>query len=67
MAMTKGALVLTRKEGQPVVIELPNGERIVITPGTFKKGSVRLMFKAPSDCKIWRGELLAREEAVHAD
>ena len=46
-------LVLTRRVGEKVVI----GEKISIAVAAVEKGRVRLVFDAPRDVVILRGEL----------
>lgn len=46
-------LVLTRKVGQRIVI----GENIVISVADIRGDSVRLAIEAPTDVKIYRGEI----------
>jgi carbon storage regulator len=49
-------LVLTRKEGERIVID----DRIVVTVVNVQRGKVRVGIEAPADVKIWREELLSR-------
>lgn len=47
-------LVLTRREGEQVVI----GEDIIVTICEVRGGKVRIGFQAPPEVKIYRIELL---------
>jgi carbon storage regulator CsrA len=55
-------LVVTRREGESVVIELPTGERIEIAVLAVKGNQVRLSTDAPRHLPIVRSELLATPE-----
>lgn len=59
-------LVLTRKEGQQIVIEQPGGEPIVITIAKLHRGSVRVGIDAPKSNYILRAEIVdkAKEKAA---
>ena len=52
-------LALTRKSGERVAIDTPAG-RIWVLVVRVDGGKVRLGVDAPGDCRILRGELLAR-------
>jgi len=60
-----GHLVLTRKDGECILIgddSVKHGDYIIkVTVITSKGGSVRLLFDAPNDIKIIRGELTQKE------
>ena len=59
-----GLLVLTRKEGQAVWLDLPNGERIEVVFCEDKgPKTARLGFRAPKSVKIWRPEVLGTHDA----
>ena len=51
-------LVLTRREGETLVIELPTGETIEVTVLGIKGNQVRIGTQAPDDIAIVREELL---------
>jgi carbon storage regulator CsrA len=54
-------LVLSRKIGECVVIELPGGEKVAIKLIDFKGGSqARLGFEAPASVQISRQEATNR-------
>jgi carbon storage regulator len=55
-------LILTRRPGETLIIELPNGERIDVTVLGVKGNQVRLGTEAPDDVPIVREELLERLE-----
>jgi len=56
-------LILTRRPGETLIIELPNGERIDVTVLGVKGNQVRLGTEAPDDVPIVREELLERLES----
>ena len=51
-------LVLTRREGETLIIELPTGETIEVTVLGIKGNQVRIGTDAPDDIAIVREELL---------
>lgn len=51
-------LVITRRPGESLIIELPTGEQIEITVLTNTSNQVRIGTDAPADMKIVREELL---------
>jgi carbon storage regulator len=51
-------LVLTRRPGETLIIELPTGERISVTVLGIKGNQVRIGADAPDDVSIVREELL---------
>jgi len=51
-------LVLTRREGESILIELPTGERIEVTVLGIKGNQVRIGTDAPDEISIVREELL---------
>jgi carbon storage regulator len=51
-------LVVTRPQGESVVIELPAGERIVVAVLAVKGNQVRLGADAPEHLPVMRSELL---------
>ncbi|MEA3244401.1 MAG: carbon storage regulator [Pseudomonadota bacterium] len=53
-------LILTRRPGETLIIELPTGERIEITVLGIKGNQVRIGTDAPADISIVRNELLDR-------
>jgi carbon storage regulator len=55
-------LILTRRPGETLIIELPNGKQIDVTVLEVKGNQVRLGTDAPDDIAIVRKELLERLE-----
>lgn len=55
-------LTISRRAGDRTHLILPNGERVVIELVEVDRGKVRLRFDAPLSVKIWREELLEREQ-----
>jgi carbon storage regulator len=53
-------LILTRREGETLIIELPTGERIAVTVLSVKGNQVRFGTDAPDDIAIVREELLEK-------
>lgn len=53
-------LVLTRREGQRLVVVTPAGERLVITVARIQGDNVRLAILAPTSHAIHRDEALDR-------
>ena len=53
-------LALTRKSGERLAIDTPAGRIWVLVVDAPIGGKVRLGIDAPGDCRILRGELLAR-------
>jgi len=51
-------LILSRKEGEVAVLQLPNGEEIDVVVTKVQAGTVRLGFDAPDDVEVVREELL---------
>lgn len=56
-------LILTRRPGETLIIELPNGKQIDVTVLEVKGNQVRLGTDAPDDIAIVREELLERLES----
>jgi carbon storage regulator CsrA len=54
-------LVLTRKTGEEIRIDLGNGRELVVTLIEAKNGKARLGFSAPREVQISRAELLTQE------
>lgn len=52
-------LILTRKEGDALLLEMKDGTTVEIRVTELTPGQVRLGIEAPADCKIWRKELYA--------
>lgn len=58
---TDGNLILTRREGESVVLQLPGGGSARITVASIvgdRRPEVRLSFECPLDVRVMRGELL---------
>jgi len=51
-------LILTRRPGESIIIELPTGEQIKVTVLTNTSNQVRIGTDAPDDIAIMREELL---------
>lgn len=51
-------LVLSRRENEEVVLQLPDGGEVVIQVARLRGEIVRLGFEAPRGVRIWRRELL---------
>ena len=51
-------LILTRRIGETLIIELPTGETIEVTVLEIKGSQVRLGIEAPEEVHIIREELL---------
>ena len=54
-------LILTRKEGESVVLFTGAEEQVVITVEKYDNGQIKLGFSAPDSVNIMREELLDRE------
>jgi carbon storage regulator len=59
-AEEKRMLVLTRKQGERVMIQTPDGHEIVVTLVAIDTFKVKLGFDSPKDTQIMREELLRR-------
>ena len=53
-------IVITRRPGESLIIELPTGEQIEITVLSNTSNQVRIGTDAPADMKIVREELLEK-------
>jgi len=51
-------LILTRRVGETIIIEMPTGEQIQVAVLGVKGNQVRLGTDAPDDIQIMREELL---------
>jgi len=61
-------LILTRRTGEALIIETPDGERITVTVLEVNGNQVRIGTDAPADIAIVREELLrAGPERLPAD
>ncbi|MFC1772610.1 carbon storage regulator [Pseudomonadota bacterium] len=56
-------LVVTRRPGESLVIELPTGEQIKVTILALKGNQVRIGTDAPPEVTILREELLESDQA----
>lgn len=56
-------LVLSRKNGQKVVIQLPDKRLVSVLVNRINGNAVSLAVDAPADIKVLRGELLGRGAA----
>ena len=56
-------LVLTRNEGQSIVIQTSEGDIEIKINGVAKNGQVRVGIQAPENIAIWRAELLDNNAA----
>lgn len=59
----EGNLVLSRKEGESVILKAPNGLPVVVTVLEIDRGKVRLSFRADKSVVVIRSEL-AKEGAA---
>jgi carbon storage regulator len=50
-------LVLTRRPGETLIIDLPTGEQVKVTVLSVKGNQVRLGLDAPAEIQILREEL----------
>ena len=53
-------LILTRRPGESLILELPTGERIKVTVLEVKGNQIRIGTDAPDDIAIVREELLEK-------
>jgi carbon storage regulator len=53
-------LILTRRVGETVIIELPTGEKIQVAVLGVKGNQLRIGTEAPDDIQIMREELLEK-------
>jgi len=53
-------LILTRRPGESIIIELSTGERITVAVFGIKGNQVRICTDAPDDIAIVREELLEK-------
>ena len=51
-------LILSRREGENIQIQMPDGQIIKITVHRTQGNQVKLAIEAPKDYPIWREELL---------
>jgi len=54
-------LILTRRPGETLIIELPTGERIEVTVLGIKGNQIRIGTDAPDEISIVREELVQKE------
>ena len=54
-------LILTRRPGETLIIELPTGERIEVTVLGIKGNQIRIGTNAPDEISIVREELVQKE------
>lgn len=60
-------LILTRRDGETIVIETPSGEKIYVTAMRAGIGKVRLGIRANRDVVIDREEIYKRKLAEAAN
>jgi len=53
-------LILTRRPGETLIIELPTGELVEVTVLGIKGNQIKIGIDAPADIAIVREELLER-------
>ncbi|MEN8802733.1 MAG: carbon storage regulator [Thiogranum sp.] len=53
-------LILTRRPGETLIIELPTGEQVQVTVLGIKGNQIKIGTDAPDDIAIVREELLER-------
>jgi carbon storage regulator len=56
-------LLLTRRPGETIIIELPTGDHIQVTVLGIKGNQIRVGTDAPDDVVILREELLEPQES----
>jgi carbon storage regulator len=59
-------LILTRRPGESIIIEIPAGERTTVAVLGIKGNQVRIGTDAPDDINIVREELLERLEGLQS-
>jgi sRNA-binding carbon storage regulator CsrA len=57
-APEQSRLCITRRVGQSVVLQLPDGREMTVYLSEIRTGDARLHFMGPKDVKIYRDELL---------
>lgn len=57
---SRSTLVLSRRDGESVVILLPDGEYISLFLQHQRRSAPKLIIKAPRHIPIWRGEVLQK-------
>lgn len=50
-------LILTRRPGEDIIIDMPNGTSVTIRITEVRGDQVRIGLQAPADCDIYRSEL----------
>ena len=55
---TRTRLVLSRREGEAVILQMPGGSEITLSISEIDRGRVRFSVVAPRSVRIYRDELL---------
>jgi len=59
----KGSLLLTRKEGENIIIEL-NGEKVIVNLDKVSTGKAKIRIFASTEVKIYREEIYKQENCL---
>ena len=60
-------LVLSRRQGQSLRVDVGDGKEIVITVVRIQPGAVRIGIEAPKEMNVARSELLEGEESTNQE
>ena len=63
MDNVKGSLLLTRKDGENIIIEV-NGERVIINLEKSTNGKAKIRIYANQEIKIYREEIYKQENCL---
>lgn len=63
LGSTHGNLVVSRKVGEPIVIYLPDGQKVVIAISGYHGSRTSLRVMAPRATRVMRGEAMERDDA----
>ena len=53
-------LILSRKIDEPIILLLPNGDRVEIVLTEYDGRNTKVGIDAPQDIEIWREEILSQ-------
>jgi carbon storage regulator len=56
-------LVLSRNPDERIVLVLPDGRRVTVLYANIHGQQIRLGIEAPSDVRIYRGEIMSKIDA----
>jgi sRNA-binding carbon storage regulator CsrA len=56
-----GGLILSRREGERILFDLPSGEVIALTLLVVGRGKAKVHIVAPKQVVVWRGEIAPDE------